>query len=56
MTNQELDELIDWCNFKLKQEKANPLGLNSKRLDGYEQAMLAVMSYLHNKKEKSNNV
>lgn len=56
MTNQELDELIDWCNSKLKREKANPLGLSGRRLDGYERAMLAVMSYLHSKKEKSNNV
>ena len=56
MTNQELDELINWCDFKLKREKANPLGLSGRRLDGYELAMLAVMSHLHSKKEKTNNV
>ena len=52
MTNRELIEMIDWCRKKLKNEKEKPLGfrLNSKALNGYEQAMKAVMSYLHSKK------
>ena len=52
MNNDELDEMIDWCRNKLKNEKTKPLGcrLNSKELNGYEQAIRAVMSYLHSKK------
>ena len=51
MNNRELDNIIDWCRQKLAQEKKNPFGLTGKRLEGYEQAMLSVMSYLHSKKE-----
>lgn len=51
MTDNELDYIIDWCRTKLANEKKNPYGLNGKRLEGYEQAMLTVMSYLHSRKE-----
>ena len=50
--NKTLDELIDWCKWKLKREMADPFGLYGRKLDGYEIAMKAVMSYLHSKKEK----
>lgn len=50
MTNAELNEMIDWCRKKLAAERSNPFGLGGKRLEGYDQAMKAVMSYLHSKK------
>jgi hypothetical protein len=50
--NKTLDELIDWCKWKLKREQDDPYGLSDKRLEGYEQAMKSTMSYLHYKKEK----
>lgn len=52
MTSKELDEMIDWCRMKLAKEKKPPYGygLTGKRLEGYEQAIKAVMSYLHSKK------
>lgn len=46
MTDRELNEIIYWCK-KLDNEKKNPYGLTGKRMEGYEQAMKAVMSYLH---------
>lgn len=57
MSDKELNELIGWCRTKLANEKKKPFGcrLNSKALDGYEQAIKAVMSYLHSKKKESNN-
>ena len=49
MTNNELDDMIDWCRKKM----ANlPYNFTGKRKEGYKEAMLQVMSYLHNKKEK----
>ena len=54
MTNQELDSLIDWCRQKMEKEKSNPYGLTGKRREGYKEAMLAVMSHLHDLKEKNN--
>ena len=48
MTNYELDEMINWCRKKLSNEK--PFGLSGKRMEGYDQAMKTVMSYLHSKK------
>ena len=51
MTDKELTEMIDWCRNKVVNEKKNPYGLSGKRLEGYEQAMLCVMSYLHSKKK-----
>ena len=50
MTDRELNEMIDWCRNKLANEKKNPYGLTGKRMEGYEQAMKSVMSYLHSKK------
>lgn len=53
MTDRELNEIIYWCRKKLDNEKRNPYGLNGltgKRMEGYEQAMKAVMSYLHSRK------
>ncbi len=49
MTDRELNEMIDWCRNKLANEKK--YGLTGKRMEGYEQAMKAVMSYLHSKKD-----
>jgi hypothetical protein len=51
MANKELDCIIDWCRTKMKNEKKNLYGCSGKRLEGYEKAMLAVMSYLHGLKE-----
>lgn len=53
MNNQELDEMINWCRNKIKEEKHKVYGfrLTSKELEGYKTAMLQVMSYLHSKKE-----
>ena len=45
MTNEELNEMIDWRRSKMSKEK-RPLGLSGKRLEGYREAMLQVMSYL----------
>ena len=50
MTDRELNKIIDWCRKKLANEKRNPCGLTGKRMDGYEQAMKVVMSYLHSMK------
>ena len=50
MTDRELNEIIDWCRKKLANEKRNPCGLTGKRIEGYEQAMKVVMSYLHSMK------
>ena len=49
MTNHEIDEMIDWCRKKLTNK--NQTGLSGKRLEGYETAIKAVMSYLHSKKK-----
>lgn len=49
MTDKELDEMIDWCRKKMKKEN-RPINLTGKRLEGYKEAMLQVMSYLHSKK------
>ena len=52
MSENELNEMIDWCRKKLADEKKKPLGfrLTSKNMEGYEKAIRAVMSYLHSKK------
>lgn len=47
MSNKELNEMIDWCKKKLENR---PLDLTGKRREGYKEAMLQVMSYLHSKK------
>lgn len=51
MVDRELDEIIDWCRSKMSKEK-RPFNLTGKRLEGYKEAMLQVMSYLHSKKQK----
>jgi len=51
MTNVELNQLIDWCRQKVERENAKPCGLSGKRLEGYREAMLATMSYLHSLKK-----
>ena len=54
MTVDELNEIINWCRKKQREEKANPFGLRGKAFDGYKSAMLQVMSYLHCEKERLN--
>lgn len=49
MSNEELNEMIEWCRKKLANK--HQTGLSGKRLEGYETAMKAVMSYLHSKKK-----
>ena len=51
MSNKELNEMINWCRTKLANEKKNPYGLTGKRMEEYEQAIKAVMSYLHSMKD-----
>ena len=49
MTDRELDSIIDWCRRKAAQKKRE-CGYMGKRGEGYEEAMLAVMSHLHGMK------
>lgn len=52
MTNKEIDEMLDWCKKKMKQANSDwEICSSYKRLEGYEKAMLSVMSYLHSKKK-----
>ena len=51
IADKELNEMIVWCKNKLSKEKQSSFGLTGKRLEGFEQAMLSVMSYLHSKKK-----
>lgn len=46
------EETIEWCRKKLKFGKYQTIGLSGKRLEGYEAAMKAVMSYMHSLKSK----
>lgn len=48
MTDIELNEMIGWCKKKIANR---PLTMTSNRREGYKEAMLQVMSYLHSKKE-----
>lgn len=50
MTNAELNKMIEWCRKKLNEERSKLYGLSGKRLEGYDTAMKAVMSYLHSLK------
>lgn len=50
MTNTELDRIIDWCRKKIECEKQMH-HMNTKKFEGYVDAMHAVMSYLHKLKE-----
>jgi hypothetical protein len=54
MSNAELNEMIEWCRKKIRQEQSKPFGMRSKELNGYKTAMRAVMSYLHSLKEANN--
>ena len=54
MSNDELNEMIEWCRKKINQEKSRPYGMRRNELVGYTTAMKAVMSYLHSLKEKNN--
>ena len=47
MSDRELNEMIDWCRKKMSNLPLNFIG---KRKEGYKEAMLQVMSYLHSKK------
>ena len=47
MSDKELNEMIDWCRKKISNLHHNYSG---KRKEGYKDAMLQVMSYLHSKK------
>lgn len=47
MTDKELNEMIDWCRKKMSNL---PLNCTGKTKEGYKDAMLQVMSYLHSKK------
>jgi predicted DNA-binding WGR domain protein len=51
MTVKEIDELLAWCRNKLNSAKKRLV--SEKYKSGYEDAMLAVMSYLHDKKNKA---
>jgi hypothetical protein len=46
------ERTIEWCRKKLKFGKYQTIGLSGKRLEGYEAAMKAVMSYMHSLKSK----
>lgn len=52
MTDRELNEIIDWCRKNLTMKRKNSYGLTGKRMEGYEQAMKAVMSYIFQDKKK----
>ena len=47
VTDKELNEMIDWCRKKISNL---PYDYTGKRKEGYKDAMLQVMSYLHSKK------
>ena len=52
MTYNDYDRAIVWCKKKIENVKKCHI-LSGKRLEGYEEAMLCVMSYLHCEKERS---
>ena len=52
MTDKELNEMIEWCKKKML---SLPFNYTGKRKEGYKEAMLQVMSYLHSKKAVSRN-
>lgn len=51
MTLQEINKLIEWCRWKISQ-KSRECGYTGKRGEGYEEAMLAVMSHLSSMKKE----
>ena len=52
MTDNDYDKAIVWCKKKIENVKKHHI-LSGKRLEGYEEAMLCFMSYLHCEKERS---
>ena len=52
MESKELDLIIGWCQRKMAQ-KTRQCGYTGKRGEGYEEAMLNVMSYLHSLKPET---
>ena len=54
MSNAELNEMIEWCRKKIREEQSKRFGMGSKERYGYTTAMKAVMSYLHSLKETNN--
>lgn len=54
MSNAELNGIIEWCRKKMREEREKPYGFSGKRLEGYDAAMKAVMSYLHSLKGEGN--
>ena len=51
MTDNDYERAIVWCKKKIENAKKYHI-LSGKRLEGYEEAMLCVMSYLHCEKER----
>lgn len=51
MTKEEYDRLQDMLTLKLEQKKKDRF-YSGKRLEGYEEAILAVKSMLHNERKK----
>ena len=51
MTDNDYDRAIVWCKKKIENVKKYHI-LSGKRLEGYEEAMLCVISYLHCEKER----
>ena len=51
MTKEEYDRLQDKLTWKLEQKKKDCF-YSGKRLEGYEEAILAVKSMLHNERKK----
>ena len=51
MTDNDYDRAIAWCKKKIENVKKYHI-LSGKRLEGYEEAMLCIMSYLHCEKER----
>lgn len=52
MTDHDYDKAIVWCKKKIENVKKHNV-LSGKRLEGYEEAMLCVMSYLHCEKDRA---
>lgn len=53
MSNTELNQLIGWCRRKMREKNGDSF-FSGKRKEGYNEAMLCVMSYLHSLKEEEN--
>lgn len=53
MTNAEIDMIIDWCRKKIEFARNDwNISSSANRIDGYEKAMHAVMSYMHSMKKE----